>query len=99
MVGGKTIFEVLFGEPLSDELLASQPIQEILFESLIYDNELEEEHIEKSYKKSKNGKSDKYTIPTSSKVDVLFRVKYPEVQDEKVVVTLLTTEEYLKIGG
>jgi hypothetical protein len=103
-VGGMTMFELLYGRRFGPEELSSQPLKFILYESLVYDNEIEMEYIHSKQSKS----SDKKVLYDMNSREIkeimeqrkkFFTNQYKEDDDAEVVVTLLTTEEYLEIAG
>jgi hypothetical protein len=97
-VGGEaTIFDVLYGRRFTVEDLASQPARMVLFESLLYDNEIEWSSMKKQ---SGGGGSGNIIVPGKSTMEIkqmVFDAKYPEYRN--AVVTLLTTKEYLEIAS
>ena len=68
----------------------------VLYESLLYDNEIEWS----SMKDSGEGKKGQLLIPGKSNAEIkkmIFEMKYPEYKD--AIVTLLTTQEYLNLAS
>jgi hypothetical protein len=94
--GDNTIFDILYGRKFTKEELATQPVRMILFESLLYDNEIEWSHMKKAQGKSGKGE---LIVPGKSNAEIkqmIFEAKYPEYRN--AIVTLLTTEEYLNLA-
>jgi len=95
MAGGCHLFEMLYGREFTKDELSSQAIKTILMESLIYDNEVEQEHRRQDEFASKSSHGG-MIIGSKNVNELLFQMKHPEMQD--CIVTLLTTEEYLKLA-
>ena len=96
MAGGRTILEVLYGRAFQEVEMFSQPVQQLIYECLIYDNEIENEHIKSSNKPKHPEKEGNIPIIQPRPVsEILFEYRYIELRD--AICTLLTTEEYLKM--
>ena len=96
MGGEKTIFDILYGRKFTEEELASQPARMVLFESLLYDNEIEWKSVKKA---SGGGGKGELIIPGKTTAEIkqmIYDAKYPEYKD--AIVTLLTTQEYLNLA-
>jgi hypothetical protein len=91
MAGGCHLFELIYGRKFTMEELAMQPIKEICMQSLILDNEIEQEHIRQHEMKGKESKGG-MVIGSKDVHDLLFYMKYPDMKD--AIVTLLTSQEY-----
>lgn len=85
------MMEIVYGRKFSIEELSSQPIKEICAQSLIYDNEIEQEHIRQQELNAKK-QSGNLVIGTRSVNEALFAARFPEYID--AIVTLLTSKEY-----
>ena len=98
MVGDRTLFDILYGERLDDETLSSLSVRIMLEECLIYDNEIEQDHINNAGKGSHPKKEGNIPIITGVPIhEAAMIMKYPELQ--YAIVTMLTTEEYLKLDS
>ena len=86
--------ELIYGRSFSKMEIALQPVREICIQSLIYDNELEQDHIRQQELKAKEGKGNNLIIGTKNVSSLLFAMKHPK--EDKAIVTLLTSEEYNK---
>jgi len=91
MAGGCHMMEILYGRKFSIDELFSQPVKEICAQSLVYDNEIEKEHIRQQEMASKK-QGGNLVIGSKNVNDILFAAKFPE--DANAIVTLLTTKEY-----
>lgn len=81
------------------DILSSPVVKRIWYESLIYDNELEAEHVANAQQPKKELSTPtggRIEIPPVSVSEIKFVHSFPELRN--AVVTLLTTEEYEKIA-
>jgi len=91
------MLEVLYARKFPLRILFSQPVRMIVFESMLYDNELEKELIDRQSAKAKAESSGRELILGSRDViEQLFEMKFPE--DAAAIVTLLSTEEYMQLA-
>ena len=84
--------ELIYGREFSREEISLQAVREICIQSLLYDSEVEKEHIRQGEQKSKADSGGRMIIGSKNVQDMLFRMKYPEVYN--ATVTLLTSKEY-----
>lgn len=91
MSGGCHMFEVIYGRKFTEEELASQPVRIICMESLVHDNQLEQDHINKKEQENK-GKGGGLVLGTGDAYKKLYEWKHPT--ESNAIVTLLTSEEY-----
>lgn len=73
--------------------LSMQPVREISTQSLILDNEIEQEFTRQAEMKAKESKG-AMIIGSMDVHEKLFEMKYPK--EANAIVTLLTSEEYYK---
>lgn len=95
MSGGKAMFDILPIESLTEDDIVSQPAQMIIYFSLLYDDELEQQYVNNAKGGGKAGDL-KYAMDGKEIQEILFRNKYPELADS--VVTLLPEKEYRELG-
>ena len=93
MAGGCHLFELIYGREFSREEIAMQPVREVCTQSLILDNEIEQEFIRQQDMKNKEGKGG-LIIGSMDVHEKLFEMKYPK--EANAIVTLLTSKEYYK---
>lgn len=97
--GGRNLFEILYQKSIPH---LDYNLQRILIECMIYDSEIEQDHMDRARQQAETGNKDsKYIVrPKIGVREYLFakwlQDKYPDWVN--VDVTLLTTKEFLKIG-
>lgn len=93
---GCHLFELLYGREFTKEELSIQPIKEICTQSLLYDDQLEQDFMRQKEQEAKSGKDSSMVIGTKNVNEILYDMKHPELRN--AIVTLLTTEEFKKIA-
>jgi hypothetical protein len=94
MAGGCHLFELIYGRDFSKSEISIQPVREICTQSLILDNEIEQEFMRQQEMKRKESAGSSLILGSKDVHNILFEMKYP--REAAAIVTLLTSEEYFK---